>query len=275
MKKKTKIMGILNVTPDSFSDGGLYNKPEMAVKKLEAMLLAKSDIIDIGAVSTRAYKDKNTFPSVREELDRFKKILPSIAPILKNSKVEISIDSFNPSTIEYLLDKIPVAIINDQAACSEPQMIDLIKNTNLKISIMHHLDIPADPSNIIPESLNVVEVVKEWLLKKAEYLISQGIKQEQIILDPGIGFGKSAAQSWQIIKEASAFTSLGYSVLYGHSRKSFLNMITDKSFAERDLETAILSKYLADAGVDYLRVHDIEANLRAVRISEFMSEIKW
>ena len=257
MKKKTKIMGVLNITPDSFSDGGLYDNPEMAVKKLEAMLLAKPDIIDIGAVSTRAYKDKTSFPSPKQELHRFKRILPSLAPILNASKAQISIDSFNPTTIEYLLDKFPVAIINDQSACSDLQMIDLVKNTKLKISIMHHLSIPADPSNIVPESLNVVEVVKEWLLKKAEYLISQGINQEQIILDPGIGFGKNAAQSWQIINEASAFTSLGYSVLYGHSRKSFLNLITDNSFTERDLETAILSKYLADAGVYYIRVHDI------------------
>jgi dihydropteroate synthase len=266
--KKTKIIAILNITPDSFSDGQMYNTPEMASDRLKKIIANQPDLIDIGAISTRAYKDITTFPSPEEELERFKLILPAIAPILKSSEAKISIDSFNPSTIEYLLNHLDIALINDQKACNNPAMIDLIKNTSLKVSIMHHLDIPTDPTNIIPESSNATEVVKEWLLRKADHLIAQGIAPEQIIIDPGIGFAKNATQSWQIIKEARTFANLGFPVIYGHSRKSFLNSITNKIFAERDLETSIISLYLARCGVDYIRVHDAELNARALIFQE-------
>ena len=112
--------------------------------------------------------------------------------------------------------------------------------------------------------------MQNWLLEKANSLIAQGIRKEQLILDPGIGFGKTAQQSWQLIKAAKSFSELGYQIMYGHSRKSFLNLVTSQDFAMRDLETAILSGYLANAEIDYLRVHDVESSARALKLSAML-----
>jgi len=266
--KKSKLVGILNITPDSFSDGGLYNEPLKAEKHLELMLSHKPDVIDIGSISTRP--TSNSMPSVEEEINRFKQVLPSIVNLLKNPTTKVSIDSYNFETIEYLSDKLPLAWINDQSGFIDKRIIDFAKNNSLKVVIMHHLSIPASPKILIPEHLDVVSTVKNWLLDKALYLKQQGISQNQIIIDPGIGFGKSATQSWELIKNAKDFTKLGYLSMYGHSRKSFLNQITEKAFIERDLETSIISSYLSESGVDYLRVHNLEITNRAINLVNFM-----
>ena len=266
--KKSKIVGILNITPDSFSDGGLYNEPSKAEKYLELMLSHKPDIIDIGSISTRP--TNTSMPSIEEEINRFKQVLPAIANLLKNSSTEISIDSYNFETIEYLSDKLPLAWINDQSSFIDKRMVDFAKKHSLKVVIMHHLSIPASPEIIIQKHLEVIPTVRNWLLDKALYLQENGIRQEQIIIDPGIGFGKSASQSWELIKNAEIFTKLGYSSMYGHSRKSFLSQITDKSFIERDLETSIISSHLSRSGVDYLRVHNVETTNRAIKLINFM-----
>ncbi len=265
--KKTKLVGILNITPDSFSDGGAYNEANAAARQLELMLEQKPDVIDIGAVSTRP---NSIIPSLSDEKARFDAILSTIIPILKKADTLISIDSYNYETILYLLDKLPIAWINDQSGFADLRIIKLAKDHQLKLVIMHHLSIPVDPSQTISLDLDVVQEVKTWLLNKTHYLIDQGVDSKQIILDPGIGFGKTPEQSWQLIKEAKSFTNLGYEVMYGHSRKSFLNTITNKDFSQRDFETAILSGYLANYGVDYLRVHNVELNIRALKLREFI-----
>jgi dihydropteroate synthase len=261
--KKVKLVGILNITPDSFSDGGLYNKQNTAIKQLEHMLEMDTDVIDIGAISTRP---QGKLSSAEEEINRFKMILPSLDPILRSCKAKISIDSFNYETLKYLLDIIPIDWINDQSGAVDENIIKLVKEHNLKIVIMHNIGLPADPKNIIPVDLDIVEVVKDWFLSRLDHLKGFGIKDEQIILDPGVGFGKTSKQSWKLIKEASSFVNLGFPILYGHSRKSFLNIITTAEFAKRDLDTAIVSYHLVDCGVEFLRVHDIDASRRMLKI---------
>jgi dihydropteroate synthase len=263
----TKLVGILNITPNSFSDGGLFLDPEMAAKQLELLLEAGADVIDIGAVST---KPRSIQPSIEEEIARFNQILPAITSILKNSSVEVSIDSYNFETVKYLTEQIPVHWINDQKGFIDNKMIELAKDIDAKLVIMHHLTIPTDPSIKISEEVDPIEEVSNWLLEKADYLIKKGVNSEKIILDPGVGFGKTALQSWQLIREAKDLSGLGFSVMYGHSRKSFLNLVTDKDFIHRDLETSIISSYLAEAGVDYLRVHDVESTARALKLQEFL-----
>ena len=265
--KKTKLVGILNITPDSFSDGGVFNQAISAAKQLDLMLAEKADIIDIGAISTRP---NTVIPSLSEEKARFDAVIQSIAPILKNSNALVSIDSYNYETLSYLLDKLPIAWINDQSGFKDKRIIKLAKDNNLKLVIMHHLTIPADPSQTISPELDVALEVKNWLLDKANFLISEGINRNQIILDPGIGFGKTADQSWQLIRQAKSFTNLGFEVMYAHSRKSFLNSITNKDFSQRDLETSILSAYLANCGIDYLRVHNVESSLRAIKLQQLL-----
>lgn len=263
---RTKIVVSLNLTPDSFSDGGLYLEPAKALKHVEQILKLQPDVIDIGAISTRPKGASSV--TVEEELARFNTVLPVIAPILKESNVKISIDSYNFETLEYLVTKLPVAWVNDQSGFADERIIDLVKDTELKLIVMHHITLPVDPTKTIPEDLDASIVVRDWLLKKAEYLLELGIRKEQIILDPGIGFGKTAKQSWQLIKEAKSFANLGYPILYGHSRKSFMNLITDRPFNERDLETSVLSFYLATQGVEYIRIHNAEMNARSLRVAQ-------
>lgn len=267
--KQIKLMAILNITPDSFSDGGLYQDQDSVTKHLEHLLANNADIIDIGATSTRP---NSTQLNPKEEIERFKKILPAIIPILKNSSVEISIDSYNFETLEYLSKHIPINWVNDQKGFIDERLIDFAKKTKAKLVIMHHLTIPADPSKYLAQELDAVEEVKTWLLKKAEHLINNGVEANKIVLDPGIGFGKTANQSWQLIKQAKSFTKLDFPIMYGHSRKSFLNLITNKEFIQRDLETAIISSYLADAGIDYLRIHNVEATKQALKIRDLIGE---
>lgn len=265
--RQAKLVAILNITPNSFSDGGLFIEPLEALKQVQKLLQAEPDVIDIGAVSTRP---KSVAPSIEEEKSRFDNVLPAIASILKESSVEVSIDSYNFEVLQYLMDKIPIAWINDQSGFEDKRIIDLARDTNIKLVIMHNVTLHVDPDKTVPEHLNVTSVVKDWLLKKAEYLMSNGIRKDQIIFDPGIGMGKTAEQSWQLIRDAKNFVDLGYSVYYGHSRKSFTNLITDKPFSQRDIETAVISSYLSSQGIDYLRVHDVEMNARAISVNKYL-----
>lgn len=267
--KKTKLVGILNITPDSFSDGGLYNEAYSAQQQLEELLQYTPDIIDIGAVSTKP--NNPNIPSFSEEIERFHKVLPAILPLLKSTSTLISIDSYNPQTIRYLANKIPIAWINDQSGFINNEMIDLAKELKSKVVLMHHITIPTDTTKLLPIELNIIDEVKKWLLNKADALIAKGIDPQFIILDPGIGFGKHAHQSWELINNADKLLNLGFEVMYGHSRKSFLNLVTKKSFIERDLETAIISSFLAKKGIDFLRIHNVESTKRAIAINEFMS----
>lgn len=262
-----KLVGVLNITPDSFSDGGLYNSQTKAAEQLEILLEMKADVIDIGAVSTNP---RATLISAEEEIERYKQILPSLIPIINNCSAKISIDSPNYATICYLKQHMRIDWVNDQSGFIDDRMISLLVNSDIKLVIMHHLSLPANANNIVDPSLDIVIEVKNWLLKRGKYLQDKGIKQEQIIIDPGIGFGKNAAQSWQLIREANSFKRLGFPVLFGHSRKSFLNDIAAKDFKDRDLETAIISFYLAQQGIDYLRVHDIAANKQALKIQTLL-----
>ena len=266
MAKKTKLVGILNITPDSFSDGG-GGDSVIALKRLELMLEYGPEIIDIGAASTRP---NSSIILAEEEIARFDRVLSAIVPVIKNSSIKISIDSYNFETTRYLLNKFPLAWINDQSGFIDKRMINLAIDSGLKLVIMHHFTIPTNPANIIPIELDVVSVVKDWLSKKIYYLVNMGVSKSQIIIDPGIGFAKNAIQSWQLINRAKELLDLGYPIMYGHSRKSFLNTVTDLDFAKRDLETSVISLYLANCGVDYLRVHDLESNSRALKLREFL-----
>lgn len=266
--KEPKLVAILNITPDSFSDGGLYNEATSAYKQLELLLQDKPDVIDIGAVSTKP--NNPNIPTFKEEIERFNKVLPSIIPLLKSINIPISIDSYNYQTIKYLLDKIPIAWINDQSGFLNREMIQIAKEAKTKLILMHHITIPTDTNKLIPKEAKVIDEIKQWFIKKSNYLIDQGIDPKSIILDPGIGFGKNAYQSWELITKAKELMNLGFPIMYGHSRKSFLNLVTKEDFSERDLETSIISIYLANMGVDYLRIHNLNSTKRALNLNKFI-----
>lgn len=265
--KKIKIFAILNITPDSFSDGNLFNTKENAHNQLEHLIKQGADVIDIGAISTRP---NTQLPSVEEEILRYEQVLDGISPIINNSNVEISIDSFNYETIEYLDKRIRFEYVNDQSGLADERVIQFVKENNKQIIIMHNLGLPSNPRILVPEDENILEIVKNWFNEKIAILTSYGIAREKIILDPGIGFGKSASQSWEMIKHAQEFQTLGCKIMFGYSRKSFLNKVSSKAFSERDPETAIISSFLASKEIDFIRVHNVELNKQAIEIAKIL-----
>jgi dihydropteroate synthase len=276
---KPKVIGILNITPDSFSDGGLYNTLEKAIAHTKKLLLDGADIIDIGAESTRNEIkpfEKNHHDITQEqpiklagaglEWQRLEELLPILCKIIKEAKKEISLDSKNPTTVAKAL-KYDIDYINDVSGCDNPAMIDLVAKSSAKIIIMHNLGIPADPKVTMNPDIDIIAKIKEWLLAKADLLEKSGINKSRIILDPGITFGKTAEQSMEIIRGIGKFVSLGFPVLVGHSRKSIYNLYTDVPRNQRDIETYATSTYLALQGVDYIRVHDVAGNIRSLNVT--------
>ncbi len=254
-----KLVGILNITPDSFSDGSKYSSPENALAQAIKMKEEGADIIDVGAESTRPGAIAIT---PEEEIERLEPVLR----ILKKVKIPISVDTRNPDTA-WMASKYPhVRYINDVSGLNSDEIIENIKDHYLGCIAMHSLTVPADPQVVI--SGDPVEVIKKWAEETLIRLQKNGIGKEYIILDPGIGFGKTPEQSIELIRRAGEVAefihSLGAEVLYGHSRKSFLSEITAKPAPDRDAETAEISRYLLSQKIDYIRVHNIAANKAAL-----------
>lgn len=263
-----EIVGILNVTPDSFADGGKYETIDAAVKQAKHLFKAGADIIDIGAESTRPGAANIITPT--EEWQRLDPILAALMDTWKDVgfKPKISIDSRNPDTIQKVLAKYKIDWLNDQTGFDNPEMRKTAAESAIKLVVMHHLCIPENREVLIPFTKNPVTEVYQWAEQRIAELLAIGIDQNRLIFDPGIGFGKHAEQSLTIIKEISRFKDLDIPLLVGHSRKSFMNQFTDLPFAERDLETAVISNFLAAKQIDYLRVHNVDAQMRALKINK-------
>ena len=247
----TQIVGILNITPDSFSDGGTFFTKEAAKARITALIDEGAGVIDIGAESTRPGATPLT---AEQEWQRLEPIIQS----LSFPAVQFSIDTRHAQTAARLM---PYAIdwINDVSGFSPP-MIDAVKNSRCKLVVMHSLTVPADKNIVIPESQDVMETVLSFAQDKIASLVKAGINADRIIFDPGIGFGKTAAQSMTIIREIARFKPLGVPILIGHSRKSFLATTGQ----DRDAATLAMSKFLIEQGVDYIRVHDVAAHRKLI-----------
>ncbi len=258
------LVGIVNVTPDSFSDGGNYLAAENALAQITALINAGAEVIDIGSAST-APKSKAT--TAAEEWQRLEPVLAGLASVKKHWIVpaKISVDTYQAAVAEKAL-VFGIDWINDQSGLDDPAMIDLIKQAAIDCTIMHHIYLPEQRDKAIPRHLNPVQVVHEWLQKRLALLENAGIDRQRLIIDPGIGFGKLADQSWQLLKNIDAFADLGARILVGHSRKTFLSLQTGRPFAERDVETMVMSLALTKHAVDYLRVHNVDLCSRGLRV---------
>ena len=273
VKFKPKIVGILNLTPDSFSDGGKYFDEEKALFHLEEMLLSGVDIVDIGAESTRPNAQ---ILNAQEEISRLENILPKLIFAIKNfnkihhKNIQASIDSKHFETIVFA-HKIGVEIINDISGLIDEKIIDYIAQNNLTAILMHNLAIHSNPELIVNRDLNVVDEIISWAHQKINYLTARKIQKSQLIFDPGIGFAKNSTQSIRILKNINAFRVLNLPIYVGHSKKSFLDAINIPSQPnlDRTAKTLILSQYLAQKNVEYLRVHDVKENIGAIDIKEF------
>ncbi len=257
---RTKIVGILNITPDSFSDGGKYNSHETALNHLMQLIAEGADMIDVGAESTRPSAQRI---SVTEELKRLENILPEIIIIAHGKKIPVSIDTMNYETAKKALE-LGVDIINDVSGLEDLRIVDLIaQNRGVKTILMHCKTIDPNPEIIIDKALNIDKKIINWAEEKIAFLLKNGVKKSQIIFDPGIGFNKNAEQSIRLIRNIDSFRSLDLPIYVGHSKKSFLDQINLQN-KDRAEKTLIISKFLAQKMVDFIRVHDVLANKNAI-----------
>ncbi len=254
---KTMIMGILNVTPDSFSDGGLFYSPEEAIEHGLQMAAEGADIIDIGGESTRPGA-KTVAASVEA-----KRVLPIISGLVKKTKIPISIDTKKAQVAREAIDA-GAEIINDISALnSDKEMAKTVFETHAAAILMH---MRGKPQNMQKGNLIYADLMGEimaYLKKSSEKAINAGVKKDALVIDPGIGFGKTPKDNYKIIRNLSELKGLGLPIMVGTSRKSFIGKITGGEPHERKEGTAATVAAAIINGCNIVRVHDV-AEMRKV-----------
>ena len=251
MIARPALVGIVNVTPDSFSDGG--NLGEAAIHHAKTLMEEGADIIDIGAESTRPGA---VLLSPDEEWARLEPVLAAIAEAAHHAEVRVSVDTRHAQTAARALE-LGAQIINDQSALADAAMAEIIGEHECDVVVMHSLGLPADPKKTLPVDTLIVDVMLAWKNEMMARAAAAGIAPERLIFDPGLGFGKTTVQSLELVLNADKLVESGGRWLFGHSRKSFLTLFTKAEPAERDSLTLTFSAQLAAARVPYLRVHNI------------------
>ena len=251
-------MGILNITPDSFSDGGKYLTLSEALKRAHKMIEEGADIIDIGGESTRPGSEP---VSADEEL---KRIAPIIEVLKKDSNIAISVDTYKPEVMREVID-MDVAMINDVFALTQPGAIDIIKKSNVGICLMHMQGTPKT-MQVNPTYQNVVREVQSFLKVRADLLINEGIDKSHIILDPGFGFGKTFEHNIELLQGLESFQSLKLPLLVGLSRKSFIRKILNGEHDDHLSGSISAAIFSVLKGAKILRVHDVKETKSAVKI---------
>lgn len=258
--KRTYVMGILNVTPDSFSDGGKYIDTMLAVAQADRMITAGADLIDIGGESTRPGHSKI---SVEEEIRR---IVPVIRELKRRFDVPVSIDTYKSAVAEAALDA-GADLLNDiWGFRADERMAALAAEYQVPVCLMHNRD-NTEYKDFVSE---VVEDLKGSLAIAERH----GVKKENIMLDPGVGFGKNYEQNLMILNHLEDIVALGYPVLLGVSRKSVIGNTLDLPVTEREEGTIATSVMGAMKGCEYVRVHDVEKNVRALRMTDAVLHAK-
>jgi len=253
------IMGILNVTPDSFSDGGRYLKPEDAIHHAKLMLDEGADIIDVGGESTRP--GSHGVPA-EEELERVEPVIKGI--LRERPDTVISIDTRKPEVAEHALS-LGALIINDVGGMRDPEMRKVARKFSSGVVIMHMKGEPATMQDA-PYYDDLMREVTKFLWTQAETCVSEGIDRSSIIVDPGIGFGKRYEDNITLIRELRVIKELGYPVMVGVSRKSFLEGITGRKVEERMVASVAANIVAMVNGADILRVHDVRETRDAIRV---------
>lgn len=254
------VMGILNATPDSFSDGGKFRSPKDAIAQAEHMLADGVDLIDIGGESTRPGAEP---VGLQEELDR---VLPVIEA-LKDCGVPLSIDTYKSETMRQALNA-GVDCVNDIWALRQAGAVDaVLESQNCGIVLMH---MQRDPLTMQfnPEYINVIAEVKQFLKDRVDLLVSSGIAYDRIAVDPGFGFGKSLEHNLNMLSNFSEFSWLGLPVLAGISRKSMIGKITGKDTNDRVAPSIAAAIMAADRGASIVRVHDVAETVDALKLWE-------
>ena len=252
------VMGILNATPDSFSDGGMFRTPQDALAQAERMMANGVDLIDIGGESTRPGAEP---VALQEELDR---VLPVIEA-LKNCGVALSIDTYKAETMRQALHA-GVDCVNDIWALRQEGAVNaVLESSNCGIVLMH---MQRDPLTMQfdPEYQDVIAEVSSFLNERAQVLIKAGVQANRIAIDPGFGFGKSLEHNLSMLKNFAAFSKVGFPVLAGISRKSMLGKLTGKDSNERIAPSIAAAIMAADRGARIVRVHDVPETVDAFKL---------
>ena len=259
-KKQSLIMGILNITPDSFSDGGDFFEKNIAIDRALEMVEQGAEIIDIGGESTRPFSDP---VSLKEEISR---VIPVIEGICKESDVCISIDTTKSKVASEALEA-GASLINDISAMEiDSLMVDVALKFNCPIVLMHMKGIPKNMQDN-PQYQSLISDIKEYLLARIDFVVSKGIDRNKIIIDPGIGFGKTVENNFEIINNLDQFVKMNFPVLLGASRKSFIG--ASLNLPEKDrLEGSIAANIIGlQKGAKIFRVHDVVETNRAMVIA--------
>jgi dihydropteroate synthase len=257
------VVGILNITPDSFSDGGVFFDPETAARHAVAMLDEGAKILDLGGESTRP----GSHPVSQEEEQR--RVIPVMERILAaRPKAVISVDTYRADTAEAALEA-GARLINDVTALrGDPRMASLVAQAQCPLILMHMQGEPKTMQNE-PHYEDVVREVRDFLAQRAEYAVAAGVGPENMIVDPGIGFGKSLEHNLALLHDLDAVVALGFPVLIGASRKRFIGKITGVQAARERVFGTVATTVLAyERGASYFRVHDVAANREALAVAE-------
>jgi len=255
----TVVIGVLNVTPDSFSDGGLYESLDAAVAHAVEMREQGAELVDIGGESTRPGAE-------RVDADtEIKRVVPVIAA-LREEGVKTSVDTTRASVAAAALE-VGASIVNDvSGGLADAEMRRVVAAAGCPYVIMHWRGHSRDMQTLATYG-DVVAEVRDELAQRVEEALAAGIARDRIILDPGLGFAKTAAHNWLLSRHLDVFVGMGYPVLFGASRKSYLGALLDGRPAnERDVATAATSVLAAQAGVWGVRVHDVRATIDALKV---------
>lgn len=261
-KRETLVMGIVNVTPDSFSDGGKFFSPEVAISHASKLITQGADIIDIGGESTRPGAEQVS------ESEELKRVIPVIEKIrTDNPTILISIDTTKASVAKHAVEA-GADIINDVSGLSfDNNMIGIVERFNIPVVIMH---MKGNPQNmqLNPKYKDIVNEILDFFKMKIKIAIQSGINRSMIILDPGIGFGKTVEHNFELLSRLNEFNVLELPIMIGPSRKSFIGITLDLPPEDRVEGTAAAVSAGVMNGASIVRVHDVKSMKRVVRIIE-------
>lgn len=265
LSRRALLMGVLNVTPDSFSDGGRWGGAEGAIAAGMAMVAEGADLLDVGGESSRPGASP---VSCGEELRR---VLPVIEALAAQSGVLVSVDTCKPEVASEAI-RLGASVINDITGLRQPAMRRLLRQTGAGAILMHMRGDPAT-MQAAPVYGEVIAEVRAFLAESLRLCVEEGIDSEQILLDPGIGFGKSVKHNLLLLRNLGEIGSIGRPLAVGVSRKSFLGAVTGAAAMEdRAWPTVALTSFARSRGVGLVRVHEVRANAEALRMTEAILE---
>jgi dihydropteroate synthase len=257
-------MGVVNVTPDSFSDGGRYLDAEAAVAHAVRLVEEGADLLDIGAESTRPGADPV------DEAEERRRAIPVVTAVAKAVTVPISIDTSKAAVAQAALDAGAVLVNDVTALRGDPAMVEVIVRTGAGIVLMHMQGTPRTMQEA-PRYDDVVEEISAFFEERIHFAMTCGVVQRQIVLDPGIGFGKLLVHNLTLLAQLHRFARFGCPLLVGVSRKAFLGQLVDRPVQERQWATAAAVAIAVDRGARILRVHDVRAMKDVVQVTTAIS----